>query len=76
MLLKIKDLNNQVFDIEIDEQKTVSILKNEIENKLKIDKRYQRLLFQGSPLIDEKIIRDCNIRENSIIFLIRTLQYD
>jgi hypothetical protein len=76
MRLKIKTLNGKIFFVDIEEDNTVSILKSLIENEEKINKMYQRLLFQGSPMTDEKIMKDYNIKENSTIFLIETLHFD
>jgi len=75
MRLKIKTLDDKNFFIDIEENNTVSILKNLIENIQKIDKGCQRLIFQGSPMMDEKTMKDYNIKENATIFLIQTLQY-
>jgi ubiquitin C len=75
MRLKIKTLDDKNFFIDIEENNTVSILKNLIENIQKIDKGCQRLIFQGSPMMDEKTMKDYNIKENTTIFLIQTLQY-
>jgi hypothetical protein len=76
MRIKIKTLSGKNFFIYIEEDNSISMLKNIIENEEKIEQRCQRLLFNGSPMVDEKMIKDYNIKENSTIFLIQTLQFD
>jgi len=76
MLVKIKTLEKQIFIVHIEKNITVSLLKEIIENIINIDKLFQRLLFQGSPLVDEKTIEECKIEENSIIHVLQTLQYE
>jgi hypothetical protein len=73
--IKVKNIEKQVFIFEIEENKTIINLKNMIEDQLDIEKYCQRLLFKGSLLPDEKTFKECNIEENSIIFLIQTMKY-
>ena len=75
MLVKIKTLEKQIFIIDIDKDITICLLKEKIENIINIEKPYQRLLFQGSPLADEKTIKECKIEENSTIYVLQTLKY-
>lgn len=70
MNIIIKLLDNTKNTLEVDENITISKLKNLIEAKLNINKNIQRLIFNGYSLSDEKTLKQLNIKNNSIIHLI------
>lgn len=72
MNLKIKTFN-EVYNIDIDNKKTILNLKYSIKELLNIDITKQRLSFQGNPLVDEKTLEYYNIQEYNTIFLVKTL---
>lgn len=72
MNLKIKTFN-EVYNIDIDNKKTILNLKYSIKELLNIDITKQRLSFQGTPLVDEKTLEYYNIQEYNTIFLVKTL---
>ena len=48
-------------------------LKNKINDKLCIEPGHQRLIFQGSPLNNDKMVSDYGIKDGSTIHLILQL---
>jgi hypothetical protein len=72
MNFKIKTFN-EVYNINIDNKKTILYLKYSIKELLNIDTTKQRLIFQGYPLVDEKTLEYYNIQEYNTIFLVKTI---
>lgn len=71
MLLNIKTLNNENFNVDIDSNKTVEDLKNVIyETNNKYNVENQKLIFSGSLLNNNKKLIEYNIIEKSSIFLV------
>jgi UV excision repair protein RAD23 len=70
MKLKLKNLKQQEFDIEIEsEQKTVKDLKIEIEKVHGFDANLMKLLHSGQVLEDAKTLEDYKIKEGNVIIL-------
>jgi UV excision repair protein RAD23 len=70
MKLKLKNLKQQEFDIEIEsEQKTVKDLKLEIEKVFGFDANLMKLLHSGQVLEDAKTLEDYKIKEGNVIIL-------
>lgn len=59
--------------IEIDEKMSVLQLKNVIYDELKIDVLRQRLIHNGTPLLDDITINKVGIRNNEKIYLLYQL---
>ena len=70
MKLKLKNLKQQEFDIEIEsEQKTVKDLKLEIEKVYGFDANLMKLLHNGMILEDAKTLEDYKIKEGNVIIM-------
>ena len=73
MKLKLKNLKQQEFDIEIEsEQKTVKDLKLEIEKVYGFDANLMKLLHNGMILEDAKTLEDYKIKEGNVIIMMAT----
>ena len=73
MKLKLKNLKQQEFDIEIEsEQKTVKDLKLEIEKVYGFDANLMKLLHNGMILEDAKTLEDYKIKEENVIIMMAT----
>ena len=73
MKLKLKNLKQQEFDIEIEsEQKTVKDLKLEIEKVYGFDAIFIKLLHNGMILEDAKTLEDYKIKEGNVIIMMAT----
>ena len=70
IFIKTKD-NKYVFSV--DPTITVASLKNQISEILHIHKLQQRLIFNGSPMVDESILEKYKVEENSTIHLVLTM---
>ena len=66
-------MSGENFSLDVEKNITVSILKDKIEAIKKIDPRMQRLIFQGSPMINDYQLDKYNIKDNSIIHLILSM---
>jgi len=73
MIIIIKLISGEKFSLDVEKNITVSILKDKIEAIKKIDPRMQRLIFQGSPMINDYQLDKYNIKDNSIIHLILSM---
>jgi hypothetical protein len=73
MIIIIKTMSGENFSLDVEKNITVSILKDKIEAIKKIDPRMQRLIFQGSPMINDYQLDKYNIKDNSIIHLILSM---
>ena len=73
MYIYIKLLDKSLYEFIVEKENTISLLKNLIEEKLKINKKGQRLIFNGVPLLDEYTLEKYKICENSIIYLIKQM---
>ena len=73
MKLKLKNLKQQEFDIEIEsEQKTVKDLKIEIEKVHGFDANLMKLLHNGQILEDSKTLEDYKVKEGNVIIMMAT----
>jgi len=73
MIIIIKMINGEKILLDIEKNITVFVLKEKIKEIKKIDTRMQRLIFQGSPMINDYPLDKYNIKENSIIHLILSM---
>ena len=73
MIIIIKLINGDKFSLDVEKNITVSILKDKIQEIKKIDTRMQRLIFQGSPMINDCQLDKYNIKDNSVIHLILSM---
>lgn len=70
MEIYIKTIDGNKFVLEVNQSDTVLLLKYKIEELKNIKVQSQRLLFQGYPLLDENILENREIKNNSIIHLL------
>jgi hypothetical protein len=73
MNIIIKLLDNTKILFEVNENNTIFFIKQEIENKIYINKNTQRLIFNGYPLSDTMTLEQLKIKDNSIIHLVLQL---
>lgn len=73
MIIIIKLLDNSKISFEVNENNRIFFIKQEIENKIHINKNMQRLIFNGYPLSDTMTLKQLNIKDNSIIHLVLQL---
>jgi hypothetical protein len=73
MIIIIKLINSEKISLDIEKSITVLVLKEKIQEIKKIDVRMQRLIFQGSPMINDYVIDKYNLKENSVIHLILSM---
>jgi hypothetical protein len=57
------------YELSLNSHDTVYKLKQQIEELLKINILQQRLTFLGYPMVDEAILEQYNIQNNSVILL-------
>lgn len=73
MIIIIKMISGEKFSLDVEKNITVSELKDKIQEIKKIDPRMQRLIFQGSPMINDYHLDKYNLKDNSIIYLILSM---
>jgi hypothetical protein len=73
MNLIIKTIDNKKYEFIVESKDTIMKLKYQINKKLNYEVEQQRLLFQGSSLLNEKTIEESNIKNNSHLFLLITI---
>ena len=56
--------------INVNSEETVLSLKYQIKNILNINVQQQRLIFLGYPMVDETILNNLGVKENSVIHLL------
>ena len=69
MNIFIKTLENK-YTITVNAEESVLSLKYKIENILHINVQQQRLIFLGYPMVDETILKNLGVKENSVIHLL------
>ena len=69
MNIFIKTLENK-YMINVNSEETVLSLKYQIKNILNINVQQQRLIFLGYPMVDETILNNLGVKENSVIHLL------
>ena len=69
MNIFIKKLENK-YMINVNSEETVLSLKYQIKNILNINVQQQRLIFLGYPMVDETILNNLGVKENSVIHLL------
>ena len=73
MKLKLKNLKQQEFDIEVEsDKKTIKELKLEIEKAYGFDANLIKLLHSGQILDDAKTLEDYKIKEGNVIIMMAT----
>ena len=70
MLIFIKTLTESTFSLELQPSDSIFRVKEKIALKEKIHYARQKLLFEGKELLDNKTIRDYNIKKDSTLQLI------
>lgn len=57
------------YELSVNSCETVYKLKQQIEKSLNINVLQQRLIYLGYPMVDEAILEQYNIQNNSVILL-------
>ena len=70
MEIFIKTIDGNKFVLEVNPSDTILLVKYKIEELKNIQVQSQRLLFQGYPLLDENILQNREIQNNSVIHLL------
>ena len=70
MLIYIKTLSEKKITIDVQPSNTIIDIKEKIKEKENIHPARQKLLFQGTELVDNKTLVDYNIKNESILQLI------
>lgn len=70
MNIFIKLIDNTKYKLDVNLEITISKLKDEIQEKLNINKCKQRLIFNGNYLSDCYNLEKYGIVEDSVIFLV------
>lgn len=70
MIVFIKLLDRSLYQLETNDNYTISYLKIQIQETLKIHKDVQRLIFNGYTLLDENTLKQYHISDKSTIFLL------
>jgi len=73
MNIIIKMIDNNKININVDENYTFLHLKYILQEKINVNVKSQRLIFQGIPVMDDKTIADYNIKDGFVIYLILTI---
>ena len=69
MKIYVKTLD-QRYEFTIIENHTIATFKQKIYEELNIHPYQQRLIFKGSPMMDEKTFKDLDVEENAILHLL------
>lgn len=70
MIIFIKLLDGKKHEFIVNDNITIAQLKYNIQDKLNINNYTQRLLYKGYSMLDEYTLKQYNVTENSIIFLL------
>lgn len=70
IFIKFIDKTREPLLINIDSNSSVLLLKSKIEEEYNIEVNKQRLLFNGTTLIDEYSLDRYGLRENSVVHLL------
>jgi hypothetical protein len=73
MIIFIKLLDGTKHEFNVNENIRITQLKYNIQEILNINKRAQRLLYKGYPMLDDYTLGSYNVTENSTIFLLLQL---
>jgi hypothetical protein len=73
MIVYIKTLENK-YEFQVEPENYIAHLKDKIYDRLNIQPSQQRLIFNGSPMVIEYTLHQQDVRENSVIHLLMTMQ--
>ncbi len=76
MLITIKTLDGQKKPFNLEENDTVAKVKEMLAEKTGIYKEMIRLIFQGSPMPDDKTLKQLNVNAGSVIHMIMQMRGD
>lgn len=70
MIISVKKVNGEIFQININNNTSICMIKEIIEEKENICKEQQRLLFRDTPMLDEYCIEKYGIKSGDTIYLL------
>ena len=73
MQIFVTSLSGKTITLDVENDDTVQTLKVKIHQKENIRPELQLLIFQGKPLADDQILRDCGIRKEVTLHLVLRL---
>ena len=73
MKINIKTLTNKTITLEADPSDSIESVKDILEDRMKIPKHQQRLIFEGKSLEDARMLSSYNIRSEATIHLVLRL---
>ena len=72
MYIIAKTPKNQNMFLTVDKSDTINEIKIQIRERLGIPIEYQKIVFQGNLLDDDKTVKDCNMSKSAIIKIVST----
>eukprot|EP00027_Filamoeba_sp_ATCC50430_P019128 CAMPEP_0168571348 /NCGR_PEP_ID=MMETSP0413-20121227/17293_1 /TAXON_ID=136452 /ORGANISM="Filamoeba nolandi, Strain NC-AS-23-1" /LENGTH=69 /DNA_ID=CAMNT_0008604205 /DNA_START=20 /DNA_END=225 /DNA_ORIENTATION=- len=67
MRIYIKTLTGESFELEVDPSDTIESMKHQILDITGIEPAYQRIIFAGKQLLEDKTVSEYNIRKESTL---------
>lgn len=68
--IKIKTINSNIYDLEVNREYTVEKLKQLIESKLRLRSGCVRLIFRGKVMEDKHKLHEYKLEENDVVHLV------
>jgi len=69
MIIFIKTIENK-YILQVEPENTITHLKYQIQNNLHIQYEQQRLIFNGSPMVNDYTLQQHGVHKNSTIHLL------
>lgn len=69
MKISIKTIKGEIFQVEIDQESTVLVLKGKIQEKLSIEPESQKLIYKGKHLENNSTLKDYGLQDGDTIIV-------